>query len=60
MGTDLFGPRFVKWLSKKLVIFGMRPDPKPLNAFWYWNAKGPVMNSDPDAAEAPAMHGFES
>jgi hypothetical protein len=50
-----------KWLfGKKLVIFGMRPDPKPLNTLWDWHAKGPVINSDPDAAEAPAMHGFES
>ncbi len=38
----------------------MRPDPEPLNSVWDWHAKGTVMNTDPDAAEAPAIHGFES
>jgi hypothetical protein len=38
----------------------MRPDPEPLNSVWDWYAKGAVMNTNPDAAEAPAMYRFES
>jgi len=49
-----------KWLAKELVILGVRSDPEPLHSLWNWNAKGTVMNTDPDAAEASAMYGFES
>ena len=37
----------------------MWPDPKPLHSLGDWHAKGTVMNTDPDAAEAPTMHGFK-
>jgi len=59
-GADLFGVRLSEWLAKELVILGMRPDPEPLNSVRDWHAKGTVMNTDPDAAETSAMHGFES
>jgi hypothetical protein len=51
---------FDEWLAKELVILSVRSDPEPLHSLWDWNAKGTVMNSDPDAAEASAMYGFES
>jgi hypothetical protein len=38
----------------------MRPDPEPLNSVWHGHAKGTVMNTNPDAAEAPAIYRFES
>ncbi|MDI3466963.1 MAG: hypothetical protein OJF50_005784 [Nitrospira sp.] len=49
-----------EWLAKEFVILGMRSDPEPLHSFRHWNAKGAVMNTDPDAAETSAMYGFES
>ena len=49
----------VPWLAKELIIRGMRPDPEPLNSVWDWHAKRTVMNTYPDAAEAPAIHGFK-
>lgn len=59
-GADLYGVRLSEWLAKEFVILGMRSDPEPLDSLWNWNAKGAVMSTDPDAAEAPAMYGFES
>jgi hypothetical protein len=57
---DLSGIRISGWLAKEFILFGMRTDPEPLYSLSNWDAEGPVMNTDPDAAEAASIYGFES
>jgi hypothetical protein len=52
-------PFSTRWLAEELVIFGMRPNPEPLNSLRNWHTKGAVMDANSDATKASAMHGFE-
>ena len=46
-------------LTDELVILTMRPDPKPMYARWYGEAKRPVVEADSNAMKPTVSNGLE-
>jgi hypothetical protein len=46
-------------LADELVVFAMRPDPKPMYAAWYGEAKCAIEEADPDAVKSTVCNSLE-